>query len=317
MDIYTLSTEDYRTQLLAATRDISTITVDKAMAATLLDQAVDNVMGWVTESGAPFLIKLIIFIVILVIFFLLARLVRKVVDFGLRRSKVYMSRLLRRMIVSASSTVVMAVGLLLALSQLDFDLGPLLAGLGIAGLVVGLALQDTLSNFASGMMILFYHPYDVGDMLDVTGTLGRVNRMNLVSTTILTLDNQTLVIPNKKIWGDVIKNVTAQDMRRIDMVFGISYSDDIPKAEGVLSDILVQHEKVLADPEPVVRVHNLGDSSVDFAVRPWVAIDDYLDVYWDVTRAVKMRFDEEGISIPFPQRDVHIYEERLAKPSAE
>jgi small conductance mechanosensitive channel len=141
--------------------------------------------------------------------------------------------------------------------------------------------------------------------------------MNLVSTTILTLDNQTLVIPNKKIWGDVIKNVTAQDMRRIDMVFGISYSDDIPKAEGVLSDILVQHEKILADPEPVVRVHNLGDSSVDFAVRPWVAIDDYLDVYWDVTRAVKMRFDEEGISIPFPQRDVHIYEERLAKPSAE
>jgi small conductance mechanosensitive channel len=317
MDTYTLPTEDYRTQLLAATRDISTITVDKAMAATLLDQAVDNVMGWATESGTPFLIKLMIFTVILIIFFLLARLVRKVVDFGLRKSKVYMSRLLRRMIVSASSTVVIVIGLLLALSQLDFDLGPLLAGLGIAGLVVGLALQDTLSNFASGMMILFYHPYDVGDMLDVTGTLGRVNRMNLVSTTILTLDNQTLVIPNKKIWGDVIKNVTAQDMRRIDMVFGISYSDDIPKAEGVLSDILVQHEKVLADPEPVVRVHNLGDSSVDFAVRPWVAIDDYLDVYWDVTRAVKMRFDEEGISIPFPQRDVHIYEERLAKPSAE
>jgi small conductance mechanosensitive channel len=317
MDTYTLSTEHYRTQLLAATRDISTITVDKAMAATLLDQAVDNVMGWVTESGAPFLIKLMIFIVILVIFFLLARLVRKVVDFGLRRSKVYMSRLLRRMIVSASSTVVMVVGLLLALSQLDFDLGPLLAGLGIAGLVVGLALQDTLANFASGMMILFYHPYDVGDMLEVNGTLGKVNRMNLVSTTVLTLDNQTLVIPNKKMWGDVIKNVTAQDMRRIDMVFGISYSADIPKAERVLSDILVQHKKILEDPEPIVRVHNLGDSSVDFAVRPWVAIDDYLDVYWDVTRAVKMRFDEEGISIPFPQRDVHIYEERLAKPSAE
>jgi small conductance mechanosensitive channel len=317
MDTYTLSTEHYRAQLLAATRDISTITVDKAMAATLLDQAVDNVMGWVTESGAPFLIKLMIFIVILVIFFLLARLVRKVVDFGLRRSKVYMSRLLRRMIVSASSTVVMVVGLLLALSQLDFDLGPLLAGLGIAGLVVGLALQDTLANFASGMMILFYHPYDVGDMLEVNGTLGKVNRMNLVSTTVLTLDNQTLVIPNKKMWGDVIKNVTAQDMRRIDMVFGISYSADIPKAERVLSDILVQHKKILEDPEPIVRVHNLGDSSVDFAVRPWVAIDDYLDVYWDVTRAVKMRFDEEGISIPFPQRDVHIYEERLAKPAAE
>jgi small conductance mechanosensitive channel len=228
-----------------------------------------------------------------------------------------MSTLLRRMIVSSASKLVMVVGLLLALSQIDIDMGPLFAGLGIAGLVIGFALQDTLANFASGMMILFYRPYDVGDMLDVGGILGRVDQMNLVSTSILTLDNQTLVIPNRKIWGDVIKNVTAQGIRRIDMIFGISYSADIPKAERVLGDILEQHEKILKNPESVVRLHNLGNSSVDFAVRPWVAVDDYLDVYWDVTRAVKMRFDEEGISIPFPQRDVHIYEERLAKRSTE
>jgi small conductance mechanosensitive channel len=317
MDAYELATENYRTQLLTATRDISSLSVDKEMASTLVDQALTTTRDWFSKNGPPFLMKTLVFIGILIIFFLLGRLIRRVVDFALRRSKIYMSRLLRRMIVSSASKMVMFIGVLLALSQVDIDLGPLLAGLGIVGLVIGFALQDTLANFASGMMILFYRPYDVGDMLDVTGILGKVNRMNLVSTTILTLDNQTLVIPNRKIWGDVIKNVTAQGIRRIDMTFGISYSDDIPKAEGVLGEIIEQQEKILKNPEPIVRLHALGSSSVDFTVRPWVKVDDYLEVYWDITRAVKMRFDEEGISIPFPQRDVHIYEERLAKPSAE
>jgi small conductance mechanosensitive channel len=157
------------------------------------------------------------------------------------------------------------------------------------------------------MMILMYRPYDVGDLIEAAGVSGRVNQMSLVNTTILTLDNQTIIIPNNKIWGDVIRNVTAQTMRRVDLIFGISYSDDIPKTERVLQEILDSHDKVLADPEPMVRLHELGDSSVNFVVRPWVAVDDYWDVYWDLTRAVKIRFDEEGISIPFPQRDVHIY----------
>jgi small conductance mechanosensitive channel len=201
----------------------------------------------------------------------------------------------------------MIFGLLIALSQLGIRLGPLLAGLGVAGFIVGFALQDTLSNFASGIMILLYRPYDVDDLIDVGGVYGKVNKMSLVSTTIATFDNQMIVVPNNKIWGDVIKNVTAQDKRRVDMVFGISYSDDINKAEAVFYDILKSHEKVLDDPEPMVRLHTLGESSVDFIVRPWVKIDDYWDVYWDVTKTVKMRFDQEGISIPFPQRDVHVH----------
>ena len=142
---------------------------------------------------------------------------------------------------------------------------------------------------------------------------GKVSKMSLVSTTILTIDNQTIIIPNSKIWGDVIKNVTAQDLRRVDMTFGISYTDDIPKAEQVLMGILKDHDKVLDDPEPAVKLHELGDSSVNFVVRPWVNVDDYWDVYWDVTRAVKMRFDEEGVSIPFPQRDVHIYNDNIVE----
>jgi len=197
-----------------------------------------------------------------------------------------------------------------ALSQLGIALGPLLAGLGIAGFIIGFALQEVLGNFAAGVMILVYRPYDVGDLIEAAGVSGKVDEMSMVSTTIMTIDNQTLVVPNGKIWGDVIKNVTAQRIRRVDMVFGVSYGDDIPKTEKVLADILREHPKVLADPEPVVRLHKLNDSSIDFVVRPWVLTDDYWEVYWDITREVKMRFDREGISIPFPQRDVHFYDER-------
>jgi small conductance mechanosensitive channel len=156
------------------------------------------------------------------------------------------------------------------------------------------------------MMILIYRPFDVGDLIEAAGVSGKVNKMSLVNTTVLTLDNQTILIPNNKIWSDVVKNVTGQTMRRIDLMFGISYSDDIPKTEQVLQEILDSHDKVLAEPEPIVRLHELADSSVNFVVRPWVDTDDYLEVYWDITRSVKIRFDEEGISIPFPQRDVHI-----------
>ena len=162
------------------------------------------------------------------------------------------------------------------------------------------------------MMILFYKPFDVGDVVEAGTVFGTVSHMSLVNTTILTLDNQTLVVPNNKIWGDVIKNLNSQSERRVDMVFGIGYADDIPKAERVLQSIVSAHDAVLEEPEPVVRLHELGDSSVNFVVRPWVKSEDYWTVYWDVTREVKMRFDAEGISIPFPQRDVHLYQEVVA-----
>lgn len=179
----------------------------------------------------------------------------------------------------------------------------------MVGFIVGFALQDTLSNFASGMMILIYRPFDVDDFVEAAGISGKVSNMSLVNTTILTFDNQTIIVPNNKIWGDVIRNVTAQKIRRVDMVFGISYGDDIPNAEKLLLDIVNAHESVLEDPEPMIRLHELGDSSVNFIVRPWVKTDDYWETYWAmITRSVKMRFDEEGVSIPFPQRDVHLYQ---------
>ena len=305
-----LPSATYRAQLVTVTSDISSGLLDASVAVSLLSRAAGRVKDWITENGMRVVEKLLLVVVILVFFRFAARLVSRAVGKSLDASKLELSRLLRRVIISTVSNLIMVFGLLVALSQLGISLGPLLGGLGVAGFIVGFALQDSLSNFASGLMILVYRPYDVGDVVDLVGVTGKVDRMNLVSTTILTFDNERLVVPNKKIWGDVIKNVTAQDVRRVDLRFGISYSDDISRAEVVLSEILQGHDRILDEPEPIVRLHALGDSSVDFVVRPWVKTEDYWDVYWDVTRAVKTRFDEEGISIPFPQQDVHIYEEQ-------
>lgn len=264
-------------------------------------------MAVVRENGATVIFRLFIFLAVMFVFWLLARLTRKVVTRSLNSARYQASNLLKSMLIDMSSRIVLVIGLLMALSQIGISLGPVLAGLGVAGFIIGFALQDTLSNFASGMMILIYRPFDNGDYIEAAGVFGQVESMNLVSTTILTIDNQTLVVPNSKIWGDVIKNLTHQSRRRVDMEFGIGYGDNIAKAEKVLLDIVDKHPKILADPEPTIKVHRLNESSVDFVVRPWVETDDYWDVYWDITRAVKERFDEENISIPFPQRDVHVY----------
>jgi small conductance mechanosensitive channel len=172
------------------------------------------------------------------------------------------------MAVSLVSNAVLFVGLLVGLSQLGLELGPVLAGLGVAGFIVGFALQDSLANFAAGMMILGYRPFDVGDLIEAGGVFGTVDHMSLVSTTILTIDNQTLIVPNGKIWGDVIKNVTHQSMRRVDMKFSVSYADDVEHAEKVLLEILTSHAMVLKDPEPEARLHELGENAMIFIVRP-------------------------------------------------
>ncbi len=304
-----LEAAEYQQHLIQATGTLTTDILDAGVFIGLLSQWADDAKEWLVSNGGQVLFKGVIFLLILLAFRVIAGFARRVVVRGLAASNVKISKLLETMITSMVSKIVMLFGFLVALSQIGISLGPLLAGLGVAGFIVGFALQDLLSNFASGLMILFYRPFDVGDLVEAGGVFGKVSRMTLVSTTFLTLDHQTLVVPNKKIWGDVIKNVTAQKIRRVDLTFGIGYGDDIPLAEKILEAILEEHPKVLDDPEPVVKLHNLGDSSVDFVARPWVATDDYWDVYWDVTREVKMRFDREGISIPFPQHDVHLYQE--------
>jgi small conductance mechanosensitive channel len=307
LDRMGLKDAHYRQQLIEVTGAITTDILDWEVLQGLVSRWLERLGNWLTDNLPQLLFNLLLFLLVIWIAVAVSRLTRRLIAEGLKRSNLKISRLLKNMIVSTASGLVLLLGVLFGLAQLGISVGPLLAGLGIAGFIVGFALQDTLGNFAAGMMILLYRPYDVGDVVEAGGIFGKVSHMSLVNTTILTFDNQTLIMPNSKIWGDVIKNVTAQENRRVDMTFGIGYGDDIPKAEKVLKDIIESHEKVLEDPEPVVRLHTLNESSVDFIVRPWVKTDDYWDVYWDVTRAVKMRFDEDGISIPFPQRDVHFY----------
>ncbi|HIE07012.1 MAG TPA: mechanosensitive ion channel family protein [Desulfarculaceae bacterium] len=318
LDKMKVNTADYRSRLVSTTQNFSSSLFNVGVVTRLLSKASKAMFDGVVDRGPAVFMKIFLFGLILYFFIFMTRLLRSGLEKVFDKSDMKFTRLAREMFITWISRLVMIFGFVLALSQVGISLGPLLAGLGVAGFVVGFALQDTLSNFASGMMILIYRPYDIGDLVDVGGVFGIVNRMNLVSTTLLTLDNQMIVIPNSKIWGDVIKNVTAQKTRRVDMVFGISYSDDIPKAEALFEEILKAHDKILKDPEPIIRLHELGASSVDFVVRPWVLVADYWDVYWDVTRAVKLKCDAEGISIPFPQRDVHIYNENaLVVPAAE
>ena len=301
-----METRQFRQQLLTATGELTTDVLDVGLVAGLVSDWSKAVIEYTKTHGPRLLFRLLLVALILVAFAYLSVLVSKAIARGLQSSRVTFSNLLKDMISSMAKNLVFFIGLLFALSQLGISLGPLLAGLGIAGFIVGFALQDTLSNFASGLMILVYRPFDVGDYVEAGGITGRVDRMSLVNTTFKTLDNQVIVVPNNMIWQQVITNITAQTTRRVDLTFGISYSDDIDKAKEILWDVIRNYDGILEEPEPNIRVAALGESSVDLICRPWVRTDDYWDTYWNLTEIVKKRFDEEGITIPFPQRDVHM-----------
>jgi small conductance mechanosensitive channel len=295
--------------LITLTGTVSDDLLNFEVLQGLAANARESVSNWFQAEGLTLILKLLLFGVIVLVARFAARFAERLARHGLERSRVRTSNLLKDFFIKSAGGAVFVLGLLIAIAQLGIEVGHLLAGLGIAGFVIGFALQDVLSNFASGLMILAYRPFDVGDLVEAGGVSGKVRDMTLVSTKILTLDNQLLFVPNNKIWGDVVRNVTHQRRRRVDLVFGIGYGDDIAKAEKILESIVRDHEQVLDDPEFVVKLHELGESSVNFIVRPWVKTDDYWDVYWDITRQVKERFDAGGISIPFPQRDVHVYQE--------
>lgn len=317
MDEHGMETAELKQGVISATGRLSQDILDREVAGGLIEQWLADARDWLQSNGTGLVFRALTFVLILLGFWAIARIARGAVRRGLERSKLQVSSLAREFFVKSTGRLVMLIGLIIAIAQLGVEVGPLLAGLGIAGFVIGFALQDTLSNFASGLMILVYRPFDVGDAIEAGGVVGSVSEMNLVSTMIMTFDNQLLVVPNNKIWGDVIRNITNQQTRRIDMTFGIGYSDDIDKAERVLTEIVTSHEKVLEDPAPMIRLHELGDSSINFVVRPWSKTGDYWDVYWDVTREVKRRFDAEGISIPFPQRDVHIHHDDQSRASGD
>lgn len=302
-----IDTSEYKQQLFETTGNVTNDLLNTKVIWSIASSWTHELGSWVFANAPQMLFKILIFVLIIFLARVLKNLTRKMVKRAVTSPNLKMSQLMQEFFISMSGKGVFCIGLLIALSQIGLDLTPILTGFGVAGVIIGFALQDTLSNFASGMMLLIYRPFDVGDFVEAGSVSGKVSHMSLVNTTIKTFDNQIIIVPNSKIWGDIIKNVTHERVRRVDMIFGISYSDDIELTEKVLHEIVESHESVLRSPEPTIKLHTLNSSSVDFIVRPWVKTEDYWNVYWDITREVKMRFDREGISIPFPQQDVHLH----------
>lgn len=205
-------------------------------------------------------------------------------------------------------TVLLLAVVIASLDRLGVNTTSLLAMLGAAGLAVGLALKDSLSNFSAGVMLIIFRPFKVGDFIEAAGTAGIVEHIQVFSTILLTPDNRQITVPNGAIFSGTIVNVSARDTRRIDMVFGIGYADDIDKARSLIMQIMSDDARILADPAPAVSLAELADSSVNLNVRPWVNSADYWAVRSDLLEKIKEAFDNNGISIPFPQRDVHLYQ---------
>ncbi len=197
-----------------------------------------------------------------------------------------------------------------AAGQLGINTTSFLTIVGAAGLAIGLALKDSLSNFASGVMLILFRPFKTGDVINASGITGAVAEITIFNTILNTPDNQRIIVPNSNITTGVITNITANPTRRVDMVIGISYDDNIGQAKQLIEEILEKETRILDDPPPKVAVAELGDNSVNLAVRPWVKTADYWDVYFGITETIKLAFDEKGISFPFPQRDVHMYTEK-------
>jgi len=206
---------------------------------------------------------------------------------------------------SIVKTILLLFVVIASLNQLGVNTTSLIALIGAAGLAIGLALQGTLQNLASGVMLIIFRPFDAGHFVEAAGVSGVIEEIGIFTTTMRTGDNREIIIPNGEIFGGTITNYSKRSTRRVDMVFGIGYDDDIKKAKEIMTRVLAEDDRVLKEPAPLVAVAELADSSVNFNVRPWCATAEYWNVYFDTHEKIKLAFDAEGISIPYPQMDVH------------
>ena len=266
-----------------------------------MDSILPKVQEWVTLYG----LKVVAAIAILVIGRWAAKGLRSVLRRMMERSRV--DQALVSFVCSVSYVAIMAFVVIAALGQLGVQTASFVAVIGAAGLAVGLALQGSLANFAAGVLMIIFKPFKVGDYVEGAGVAGTVEAIGIFTTELKSPDNKKIIVPNAKITGDNIVNYTAKEMRRLDLVAGVSYGDDLDTVKRVLQDIVEKDERILKDPAPTIGVLELADSSVNFAVRPWVKTADYWDVYFATQESIKKRFDAEGISIPFPQQDVHLH----------
>ena len=265
------------------------------------DQAVEMLKTNGVELGLNVLTAIVIFYV--------GRWVINIVMRGLRKvlQKQEIDKTLETFVCNLIRMVLLVFVIVAAISALGIQTTSFIAVLGAAGLAVGLALQGSLSNFASGVLIVLFRPYKVGDFVEAAGISGSVEEVQILTTVLKTGDNKRVIVPNSQIMDSIITNYSANDKRRIDMVIGVSYADDLDKVRQTVNELVAADDRILDEPACTIAVSELADSSVNFVVRPWVATADYWGVKFDMTEAIKKRFDREGISFPFPQRDVHLY----------
>ncbi len=243
--------------------------------------------------------------------FFIGRMIARIVTKGLR--KVMQSREVDKILEGFACNLVywalMIFVIIATINQIGVQTTSLIAIMGAAGLAIGLALQGSLANFAAGVLIVMFRPYRVGDFVEAAGISGTVLQVQLLTTILKTVDNKQIIVPNGQIMGSIITNYSANDTRRVDMTVGVSYDDDLDKVRSTLQELVNADDRILKDPECLIAVAELADSSVNFIVRPWVNRADYSSVKFGLTEAIKKRFDKEGISFPFPQQDVHIYKQ--------
>ncbi|MDH3989293.1 MAG: mechanosensitive ion channel [Gammaproteobacteria bacterium] len=258
-------------------------------------------------TGVAFGLKLLAALVIFYVGRIVARMLQKALRKMLQTQAV--DKILETFVCNLAYWAIMIFVIIAAINQVGVQTTSLIAVMGAAGLAVGLALQGSLSNFAAGVLIVIFRPYRVGDWVEAAGISGSVEQVQILTTILKTGDNKQIIVPNSQIMNSIITNYSANDTRRIDMIVGVSYSDDLDKVRKTLEELVASDERILKDPACTIAVSELADSSVNFVVRPWASTADYWSVKFDLTEAVKKRFDEEGISIPFPQRDVHLYKQ--------
>lgn len=271
-----------------------------------MEQVIETLKEWGTLYGMKVVGAIIILIIGRIVVGFLTSLLKKVLK------KAGTEETVLKFVVTLTKIVLIMFVLLAALNTLGVETASIIAVIGAAGLAVGFALQGSLSNFASGIMLIVFRPITKDDLVEVAGHLGFVREVHIFHTILVTFENKRVIIPNSKITSDSIVNFSAEGYIRCDMVFGISYGDNIDKAKDILHEIMRSDERVMKDPPYTVAVKTLNNSSVDFAVRPYVTVDDYWGVYFDTTEKVKKAFDAQGVTIPFPQRDVHMFQPKEA-----
>ena len=273
-----------------------------AQAAEWMDQ----LLAWITTSGVAFLINLVVALLI----FTIGKWLAKKITGGIRQAMTAreVDPVLIGFVANLVYYILFIAVVIAAIQQIGIETTSFIAVLGAAGLAVGFALQGSLSNFASGVLIILFRPFKLGDFIDAGGAAGIVEDIGILVCILRSPDNKKIIVPNSAIMSGNITNFTGNDTRRVDMTFSCAYGDDIVKVRDVLMDIVTAHPKTLDDPKPQIEVLAHGASSIDFAVRPWSATSDYWDVFFDIHREVKLRFDQEGISIPFPQQDVYMHQ---------